>query len=161
MAAPYTFVYANFQSQYPELAMVPEGAAQGYFNLATSYWRNDGTSPNADDGTQQTYLLLLTAHIAAMRSQSQGDPVPGAPKGANTPVGRIASVGQGSVNVSTELNVLPGKAAWFSQTKYGLDFWQATAAYRTMKYRRGQLQPGGLGGRYGTGWNGWYGGRRF
>jgi hypothetical protein len=80
-----------------------------------------------------------------MYSQSQGDQSPGAPKDANTPVGRISSATQGSVTVQTELNVLPGQASWYSQTKYGLDFWQATAGYRLARYKPGQLQPGGFG----------------
>jgi hypothetical protein len=153
VAQPYTFVYANFQSMFPELSAVSGSTAQGYFNRATLVWRNDGSSPNTDDGSQQTFLLLLTAHIAALYSQSQGAPTPGAPQDANTPVGRIASAGQGTVNVTTETNLQPGKAAWYAQTKYGFEFWNATKAYRMMRYKRGALQPGGLpGGNFGSPW---------
>jgi hypothetical protein len=151
MAQPYVFVYANWITRYPEFTAVSEPVAQGYFDLATIYWRNDGTSPNNDpvppatNSSQGMLLNLLTAHIAAMRSQSQGSQTPGGAQDANTPVGRISQATQGSVSVTTELNLEPGQAAWFSQTKYGMDFWQATAAWRTMRYKQGALQPGGLG----------------
>lgn len=160
MAKPYTFVYAAWLASYPEFSAVQQGAAQGYFDRAALVWRNDGSSPNPDDGSQQTLMLMLTSHIAALYSQSQGAPVPGAPQDANTPVGRIASAGQGTVNVSLETNLQPGKAAWYAQTKYGFEFWNATKGYRLMKYRRGQLQPGGLGPPAG-GFGLWNGGRRW
>src|SRR5262249_32656248 len=95
---------------------------------------------------QAVLMNMVTAHIAALNSQSQGDSDPGAPKDANSPVGRIASATEGSVSVSTEYAPMAnGSEAWFLQTRYGAAFWAATAVYRTARYARGFLQPGGLG----------------
>ncbi len=93
---------------------------------------------------------MLTAHIAALYSQSRGDPEPGQPKDANTPVGRISNATEGSVTVALEYDAT-NPQEWFSQTKYGASFWAATATYRTMRYVPGQLQPGGFGGYGGLG----------
>lgn len=147
MSAAVSFNYALWAARYPEFAAVPEATAAAYFLEAGLYWRNDGTSLNPSVGTQTLYMNMLTAHIAALYSQSLGALTPGAPQPANTPVGRIASAAEGSVNVSTELATAPGTGgveAWLAQTKYGLGFWAATAAYRTMRYAQGHLQPGGL-----------------
>jgi len=160
VSAAVDFSYDGWVARYPEFAAVPEATAAAYFAEAGLYWRNDGTSLNPTVGTQLLYLNMLTAHIAALYSQSQGALEPGAPQDANTPVGRVSSAAQGSVNVSTELATAPGTGgveAWLAQTKYGLGFWAATAAYRTMRYAPGSLQPGGLppgngyGGLYGWG----------
>jgi hypothetical protein len=77
----------------------------------------------ADAAVRSVLLNMLTAHIAALNSP-----------GASGVVGRVSSASEGSVSVSAELAV-PGSAAWFAQTRYGIAFWQATAQYRTATYR--------------------------
>jgi hypothetical protein len=138
MAARITFDYSGWKARYPEFSAVVEGAAQGYFDEATLYWRNNGTSPNSTEESQRLFLNMLTAHIAALYAQSQGMPNPGGAQDANSLVGRVASATQGSVTVSTELNMVPsssGMQAWLAQTKYGLSFWAATNAYRRFQFR--------------------------
>ncbi|KWU25595.1 hypothetical protein AS149_29810 [Burkholderia cenocepacia] len=49
-------------------------------------------------------------------------------------VGRILSATEGSVSVSTEMNVPAGSAQWFNQTPCGAAFRAATTAYRMMRY---------------------------
>ncbi len=154
MADAVVFSYEVFQGLYPELAAVPEGSAANYFTMASIAWRNDGTSPNTAPNSQATFMYLLTAHIATLFTQSQGDPSPGSPKDANTPVGRINSATQGSVTVQIELLMGASPAdmyVWLAQTKYGLMFWALTGPFRRAVYRLGRLQPGGLPGS-GPGW---------
>jgi hypothetical protein len=153
VAAPYTFDYGSWVARYPEFSTVQQATAQQYFNEATLYWRNDGTSPNPSAISQQLYLNMLTAHIAALYTQSQGDPSPGSPKDSNSPVGRISSATEGSVTAQVELNMAPttsGLQAWLSQTKYGLSFRAATRAYWGTMYVPGR-SPSNSGGPYGPG----------
>lgn len=111
-----TFNYTAFVARYPEFSAVTEPLAQLYFNEACLYCDNTGAGPVKDEGTLAVLLNMLTAHVAALAASSQ--------------VGRVASASEGSVSASFDLQV-PGTAAWFTQTKYGLAFWQATAQYRT------------------------------
>lgn len=121
--------------RYPEFAAVSQDTATGYWNEATLYHANDGSGPVKTEVAQRTLLNMVTAHIAARYSQSQGSPVPGAPQDANGLVGRINSASEGSVSVQTTMEYPPGSAQWWMTTKYGSDYWNATKAYRTMRYR--------------------------
>lgn len=148
MADAVAFNPAAWKLRYPEFQAVPDVTAAMYFAEAGMYWRNDGTSPNKNNGSQLVLMNMLTAHIAALYSQAQGSANPGSASDPNTPVGRISNAGVGSVNVATDLGITPGTSAWkawLQQTKYGLSFLSATGPYRSSYYVPGALQPGGLG----------------
>jgi Protein of unknown function (DUF4054) len=115
---------AAWKARYPEFSAVSDATAQGYFAEACVYHANDGGGPVKSSATQAVLLNMATAHIAA-RYAANASPL----------VGRITTAGEGSVSVSTALEVPAGSAQWWAQTKYGLDYWQATASYRTMQYR--------------------------
>ena len=119
------FNYTAFSTRYPEFSKIPEARMQAYFDESTLYCDPTGSSRVASEGQRLTLLNMLTAHIAALNDSTLG-------KGATDPVGRISSVTQGSESSSFD-NALPGTAAWFQATKYGVAFWQATAMYRTMR----------------------------
>lgn len=141
------FDYDRWVTRYPEFVAVQQATAELYFQEAGMYWRNDGFSPCRTADIQSLILDMLTAHVAALYSQSQGSETPGAPQDANSPVGRLTSATQGSVTVQYDAGIPPSEqSAFFMQTKYGFGFWRATAAYRTMRYMPGALQPGGLPG---------------
>lgn len=128
MSSPVIFDFAVFSARYGEWAYLDPATAQEYFNEATIYWRNDGTSPNATTAVQTSLLNMLTAHIAqlyAPRLDGQAAP---------QTVGRISDASEGSVSVSLQNDYEPGTAQWFEQTKYGASFWQATNAYRRFRY---------------------------
>lgn len=155
MGAVATFNLTAFLARYPEFT--PAAPYTGvnstngplFFGEATVYWRNDGNGPVCDPFTQQTFLNMLTAHVAMLAVGTVQSPMSGL-------VGRISSAGQGSVNVSTDMPAMPQGAAYFQQTQYGLDFWAASAAYRTMRYRprRGRFM-GPVGGYPGGGGSFW------
>jgi hypothetical protein len=138
-----TFDPAAFIAAYPAFATVSPASLGVAFTLATLYWRNDGTGPIPDVPTQTTLLWLLTAHIAQLNYGINGQPPTGL-------VGRINSAGEGSVNVGTDY-VSNINSAWFDQTTFGAEFWTATAAFRTMRYRSrpgryfGAFYPSGRG----------------
>lgn len=137
-----TFVYADFIVSYPAFATAPPKITlQAFFDIAGElYLRNDGTGRVRSVGAQTALLYMLTAHLAQLSFGADGE----SPSGL---VGRIASATQGSVTVSTDYPATPN-SAWFVQTPYGANFWQATAAYRSVAaYRRGPSRFGnGFGG---------------
>jgi hypothetical protein len=142
MSSPITgvvvFDYSAWALRYPELASnVASSLAQQYFNEAQLYCDNTPLSPIPYDQTNPAiawqrpmFLNMVVAHIAALNAPLNGQP-------SSPLVGRIASAGEGSVNVSTELEGQVRGRAWFAQTKYGLAFWQATAQFRKAVYVRG------------------------
>ena len=152
--------YAGWTARYPELTAVEEGTYDLYFAEAGLFCRNDGCSPVSTAAAQATLMQMMTAHIAALYSQSQGDGDPGGAKDANTPVGRISDAAEGSVSVRADWPSGPDSSAmekWLSQTKYGAEYWAATLVYRQARYRPGisYCLPGGFGGGfYGGGWRG-------
>jgi hypothetical protein len=120
------FNYKSWLARYPEFATVDPTAVEECFPEACLYCNNTNFSPVKDINARRILLNMLTAHIVFLNFGANG-------QAPSQLVGRIASAGEGSVNVSTELK-LPGSAAWFTQTKYGAAFWQASAAYRMMRY---------------------------
>lgn len=128
-----TFDYATWAAQYPELA-TPTTApmAQNDFNQAELYLDNTPCSPvqpATPGGRRETILYLLTSHIAALTIRSNA-----AADASGTLVGRMSNSSEGSVSAGFALDGLPGSAAWFAQTRYGLSAWQALAPYRTALY---------------------------
>lgn len=120
---------AAFVAMYPEFSTVNSTVLQIYFGRATMQLDNTDCSRVQDVSQRAALLYLLVAHIAAMN----GSGVNG--QGASPLVGRLSSATEGSVSVSTEY-AAPANAteAWFLQTKYGAEYWAATAAYRTAIY---------------------------
>lgn len=137
MGVTVTFDYSAWALAFPEFSNVTQTQATMFWNEATIYCRNDGGGPVSNATTQSFLLNLLTAHIAFLRVGTAANP-------ASPLVGRISQAAEGTVSVSTELPTLPGAAAWYSQTQYGLSYWTAIAPYRTMRYlpNRGRFGPG-------------------
>ena len=155
--APVQFSYSGWIAAFPEFSSVPEAQANIYFDMATVIQRNDGCGPVTKPSVQLMLLNLLTSHMATLYSQSLGDQSPGAPKPANSPVGRISSATEGSVTVQLDYGTVTSQQqAYLIQTHYGSTWWALTAQYRTMRYVQGALQPGGLAPGYGG-----YGGRLY
>ncbi len=123
-----TFDYILWAETFPELSYIDEVHAQMYFNQAVTFHRNDGGGPVSDNAQQLRLLNLVTAHLAAR--YAEGQILAGSPF-----TGSITSASEGSVSVSGQPLMAPGTQAWWLTTKYGSDYWFATAPYRTMHYR--------------------------
>lgn len=136
-----------FRAAYPMFATLTDDQLTEAFSLATIYLRNDGSGPVRTVGAQTTLLYMLTAHLAQIMYGVNGNPAGGV-------VGRISSAGEGSVSVGTEWPTT-ANSAWFLQTPFGANFWQATAAYRMARYIPGPTRFG-----TGIGAPGYYPGRR-
>lgn len=122
-----------FKQRYPEFQTVDNAVLGMYFAEATIYLDNGGCSQVTNLTIRSALLNMIVAHIAALNSGVNGEPP--------TPlVGRVSNATEGSVSVGTEYNV-PGSAAWYSQTKYGAAFWEATKRYRMVRYYPGRSCP--------------------
>jgi hypothetical protein len=128
MGVIVAFDYAAWVAMYPEFAAVTEPQANNFFAMACQQHSNNGSGPVCDATTQLYLLNLVTAFMAARYSPAVG----GDPNGL---VGRISSASEGSVSVSAENSYPPGSAQYWQQNRYGSDYWNATKAYRTMRYR--------------------------
>ncbi len=148
-----TFDVAAFRLAYPAFATNPSDATlEAYFALAGEVWlRNDGTGPVKTVALQSALLNMLVAHLTQLFSGADGN----SPAGL---VGRIASAGEGSVNVGLEYQSTMN-STWFDQTPAGAAFWSATAAFRSFPaYLPGPTRFGtGIpnGGGFGRGCRGW------
>jgi Protein of unknown function (DUF4054) len=132
-----TFNYAAWVLRYPEFSDVPAELAALYFAEAGVYHNNGGTGPPQDANIQSVLMNMATAHIAKRYAVRQGQE-------ASDLVGRISSVTQGSESAQTENDYPPGTAQWWQTTKYGADYWHATAGMRTFQYRAPPTGPVGF-----------------
>ncbi|WP_164781655.1 DUF4054 domain-containing protein [Mesorhizobium sp. M7A.F.Ca.MR.148.00.0.0] len=127
MGVIVNFDYASFIAIYPQFATLSQPQVlQGALPIAELYCRNDGGGPVTKAETQTMLLNLMVAHICQITYGANGQ----APAGI---VGRVSNASEGSVSVAAEFPMTPNNA-WFMQTPFGAAFWQATAAYRTMRY---------------------------
>lgn len=123
--AAVTFVPADFKAAYPEFSSVTDAALNAYFVRAQMFLANEDC-PVQDEAKRLQLFWLLVAHIAQLAGALNPGGIPG-------PVGRTSSASEGSVSVSLEYHVSMG-SAWFTQTGYGAQFWQATAYLRSFRY---------------------------
>lgn len=153
LPGPVAFDYPLWAASYPELASsVTPTTAEAYWGMAAIYLPNTAGSlvrDNAPGGQRAVLLNMLTAHIAKLNAPINGE----APSDL---VGRISAASEGGVSVTAEMPGTTPNAAWFMQTKYGAQYWQATAQYRTMRYRAGPRPYLGVGP-YGAGYQNGYG----
>lgn len=149
---PVVFDWTFFQARYPELTSPGQTQIQLYFNEGCMICDNTGAGPvpNYQGGqmvanpsgsgliVNPLYVALhaLAAHITFLNGSIGG---PGVPN--STLVGRIASAGEGSVNVSAEYRQpTSNMEAWCNQTKYGAAYWAMVQQY---KWGRATYRGGG------------------
>lgn len=138
MSAVAVFVYQDWLNLFPALANTGPDQAASYFSLAGLYLNNTGWGGKVRDPTAQLQLMqLLTAHIAFLMNGDTTNPA-----ASPAVVGHMDSANQGSVSIQTSIaSNVPLEASWFTQTQYGLMFWQATAQYRTASFRASYRSP--------------------
>jgi len=129
-----TFNYGNWSIRYPELAAwVGQPQAQQFFNEAQQYCDNTPCSIVQNIDQRTIFLNQLTAHITALNAPITNEP-------SSPLVGRISNAIEGSVTVAAQMDVPQGCPQWYAQTKYGIAYWVASAAFRTMHYIPGGNQ---------------------
>lgn len=130
------FDAGEFLAMFPEFTGINTASSAtlpANFARATLQLNNTCGSIVMDANARLSLLYILTAHITFLfngTNDGEGNVTP--PPGV---VGRIANATEGSVSVGADFPVTPGNAqAYYIQTKYGAEYWQATAQYRTMRY---------------------------
>ncbi len=128
-----TFEYANFVAAFPEFANCSQPQLTGYFNRATLLFANAGWTGALPQAP--TLLDLLTAHIAWLSAPRDGDDAPSSSGQPASPlVGRISNASEGSVSVQVDMGEADAGSpsqAYYMQTRYGSEYWAATAQFRT------------------------------
>ena len=115
---------ATFRAIYPEFSNISDDLLSYLFAQATDYLDNTEMSLVAQSDKRERLLYLLMAHLAYMRYGDKDG------KGGSGMVGRVSSASEGSVSVSSDLGQVEFRNAWYTQSPYGMDYWQATKVYR-------------------------------
>lgn len=136
---PVTFDNATWIALYPEFTAVGATLGASYFLRASFLCGNEACNPtNRVAGMLQSLLYLLTSHIAWLNAPRDANGNPAATGAPASPlVGRIDQATEGSVSVHADMgdaNAGSPSQAWYMQTKYGAEYWAATAAVRTAHY---------------------------
>lgn len=159
---PVTFDFAAFVGIFPEFQDLGGTLAQAFFTRATgTVIANACSNPANADGNLAYLVYLATAHVAWLNCPM--DPTTGLPSASGNPstsqVGRVSSAGQGSVSVQLEWPLDGSSSAqekYLAQTKYGVEYWKATAQYRTAQYAAQPTRVAGTGRYFRRGlWGGW------
>lgn len=169
MAIPaVTFVYADWVAAFPTFQNINSADGQMYFDGASSLCANDTCSPawstKVAMGSGQVPLLqrllwLLTCHLAYLGAfrDANGNPSSTGTQPPAPLVGRVSQAAEGSVNVTVELDTTGYPVpAFFQQTPWGLQYWQATVQFRTAVYVAHPtiVVNGAYPSRAGVGWPG-------
>lgn len=121
----------KFRAMFPELSNVPDAILPFLFDQSTDYLNNSDFSLVDDVTKRERLLYTLMAHLAYMKyGDANGN-------GGSGMVGRIASASEGSVSVSSDAGQVEFRYMWYTQSPYGMDFWQATKVYRMANYYPG------------------------
>lgn len=121
----------KFRAMFPEFSNVTDAQLPFLFEQATDYLNNTEFSLVEDTVKRERLLYLLMAHLAYLRyGDDKGN-------GGSGMVGRISSASEGSVSVSSEAGVVEFRYMWYTQSQYGMAFWQATKVYRMANYYPG------------------------
>lgn len=131
------FNYQTWVAIFPEFSGCSPAQGNAWFVRAGMMCANNPSNPAmATTGLLEQLLYLVTSHIGWLSAPRDAN---GCPSSSGTPpapiVGRINSASEGSVSVGAEWSGegSPSQAYWL-QTRYGAEYWQMTAAFRTMRY---------------------------
>lgn len=124
------FDNTEFTTAWPEFTGISPALNQQAFNIATLFLNNTCGSSIQDANQRMSLLYMLTAHIDFLNNGSNDGagnvtPAPGI-------VGRIDSATEGSVSVAASYSSEVSQSqAFYIQTKWGAQYWEATAWTRT------------------------------
>lgn len=120
--AVVVFDAAEFRAMYPSFATSVDLFLSNCFARATRLLNNTESSVVSDAVVRKSLLYLATAHIGTLES-----------RGVSV-VGQMTSASQGSVSSSFSDASSSGTKAYWAQTQYGMEFWEAVLPYRSFMY---------------------------
>lgn len=124
-----TFDSVAFLVRYSEFSAVSVPLLSAMFDEAGLYLDNTDNSRIGNVTKRALLLYMLTAHLAVLNGALDGG-------GGARPVGVLNSATEGAVSASFNAPQMMGAGSkdWYMQTQYGLNYWNATAGFRTMRY---------------------------
>lgn len=131
--AAVVFNVALFRELYPMFSAASDPLLDALFTQACMYLDNTDASLVQDLKEREQLLMLLVAHLCALRGYDSGN----GSAGGSGLVGRITSASEGSVSVSVDSSGSNDASWWYLQTPWGADYWQLTSPYRSMIYHPG------------------------
>jgi hypothetical protein len=154
---PVVFDFPTWIGIFPEFTPLNPTLGNAYFIRATGgIVDNSPTSRLLQDGNLSYLVYLATSHIAWLNcpKDASGNPsASGAP--ASPLVGHIGQAAEGSVNVTIDWPLDASSDSmekYLAQSKYGVEYWAATAQYRTAQYAAQPMIV--FGGRFRSPWPG-------
>lgn len=121
----------KFRAMFPEFSNLTDAQLPFLFDQSTDYLNNSEYSLVEDAVKRERLLYLLMAHLVYLRyGDTNGN-------GGSGMVGRLSSASEGSVSVSSDAGQIEFRYMWYTQSPYGMDFWQATKVYRMANYYPG------------------------
>jgi hypothetical protein len=130
-AGAVVFDPAAFIARFPQFANVDAALLQAFFDEAAALYLNNSARSIVRDLAERSILLnYIVAHLGTL----SGVLTPAGQGSTATQVGRVSSASEGSVSASMDMGQQSKGAAFWLQTQYGAAYWQATAAYRTLRY---------------------------
>lgn len=121
----------RFRAMFPEFSNVTDAQLPFLFDAATDYLDNTNYSLVNDPDKRERLLYLLVAHLAYLRFGDEDG------NGKSGAVGRVSGASEGSVSVSLDAGGVEFRYMWYTQSPYGMDYWQATKVYRMGVYYPG------------------------
>lgn len=121
----------KFRAMFPEFSNLTDAQLPFLFDQSTDYLNNSEYSLVEDAVKRERLLYLLMAHLAYLRYGDANG------YGGSGMVGRLSSASEGSVSVSSDAGQIEFRYMWYTQSPYGMDFWQATKVYRMANYYPG------------------------
>ncbi|WP_440863085.1 DUF4054 domain-containing protein [Symbiopectobacterium purcellii] len=124
---------SKFRDMFPEFSNVTEAQLPFLFDQATDHLNNSEYSLVEDPVKRERLLYLLMGHLAYVRYGDDNG------NGGSGMVGRLSSASEGSVSVSSDAGQIEFRYMWYTQSPYGMDYWQATKVYRMANYYPGSV----------------------
>lgn len=135
-APAYEFSFEKWVALYPEFGGCSPVQGQAWWSRAGIICWNSPRNPTYCYGILETLLYMLTSHIGFLTSprDAYGNfaaaGIPPAPI-----VGRVNHASEGSVSIGADWDGSGSPSeAYFTQSRYGVEYWQATAPWRTFQY---------------------------
>lgn len=146
VTVPLVYDYATWIANFPEFSGCSPEQGQAYFNRASVIFENGTCNPcYAAQGPAgfSTLFYMLVSHVAWLNAPRDAAGNPSAAGQPASPiVGRVNSASEGSVSVGADNGDATAGSpsqAWYMQTRYGAEFWAATALQRTANYSANPL----------------------
>jgi hypothetical protein len=146
--AAVAFSYNAWLARYPEFGgRVDSTTAQDLFNqVCETYIDNTDSARITDETRRRSLIWMLVAHLAELSAIG--------PNGERTSarmVGQMTGVSEGSVSISMGAMSTDTAGWWYQQTRYGAQYWNATARERLGRYTPGPVRLPRPANAY-TGW---------